>query len=398
MRASRFLLVLLAALAAALAAPAASAQQSADAKIRAERERLERIRRERAELEEQMRQLQGSVHDLSEEVRNLERQADATARLVRSLDDQLASIGREVEAATRDVATTEQQLADARGTLRRRLIAIYKRGPMQSYEALVTAHSFGQLVARYKYLRLLADRDRALVSRVQELRDQVRRQRSNLVRFQQAIELTRQEKADEERRLRELEGKRERNLVAARKEQKDVQARLRRIAADEKRLTNVIASLEAARRRAERAAPSASRAPSTIRTSDLGRLDWPVEGTILYNFGRVVNPNNTTTRWNGIGIAAPEGTPVKSVAAGTVVVAEQFGTYGLTIIVQHGGGDYSVYGSLSRLAVAKGAVISKGQVIGYVGAADPELGSHLHFEMRPDGRAVDPLEWLRGRQ
>ncbi len=82
-------------------------------------------------------------------------------------------------------------------------------------------------------------------------------------------------------------------------------------------------------------------------------------------------------------------------AAGRVVVAEPFGTYGLTVIVQHGGGDYSVYGSLSRLAVDKGATISKGQTVGFVGAADPDLPAHLHFEIRPQGRAVDPLEWLR---
>jgi septal ring factor EnvC (AmiA/AmiB activator) len=160
----------------------------------------------------------------------------------------------------------------------------------------------------------------------------------------------------------------------------------------------VIASLESARLRTERASPNVARTPSSLRTSDLGTLDWPVQGTILYSFGRVVNPNNTTTRWNGIGIAAPGGTPVKSVAAGKVVVAQPFGTYGLTIIIQHGGGDYSVYGSLSQLAVGEGALVSKGQVIGYVGAADPEMESHLHFEIRPQGRAVDPLEWLRGRQ
>ncbi|HET7564908.1 MAG TPA: M23 family metallopeptidase, partial [Gemmatimonadaceae bacterium] len=118
----------------------------------------------------------------------------------------------------------------------------------------------------------------------------------------------------------------------------------------------------------------------------------------LYNFGRVVNPNNTTTRWNGIGIEAPEGTPVRAVAAGRAVVAEPFGTYGLTVILQHGGGDYSVYGSLSKLAVAKGDSVSKGQVIGYVGTTDPDMPPHLHFEIRPQGRAVDPLDWLRQQQ
>jgi septal ring factor EnvC (AmiA/AmiB activator) len=381
----------------AVATTPAASQQSPEARLRAEQNRLEQLRRERAELETRMRQLRGTVHDLSAEVANLDRQADMTARAVRSLESQLVSIGEAVDSSTGDLVRAEDELVVKRAMLRRRLIDIYKRGPLHTVEALLAAQSFGDLVSRYKYLHLLALRDRALVERVEQLRDRVRRQRGNLVRFQRDIERTREERAFEEKRLRDLERERARSLAATQRRARDTEARLRRIARDEQRLTNVIAELEAARRRAERGRPS-GRANSTIRTSDLGRLDWPVEGEIIYSFGRVVNPNNTTTRWNGIGIAATEGSPVKAVSAGSVVVAETFGTYGLTVIVQHGGGDYSVYGSLSRLSVQKGAVISKGQVLGFVGAADPELPPHLHFEMRPQGRAVDPLEWLRGRQ
>jgi septal ring factor EnvC (AmiA/AmiB activator) len=382
-----------------LATPPAHAQQSAETRLRAEQDRLAQLRREREELERRMRELRGTVHDLSSEVANLDRQADMTARAVRSLDVQLISIGEAVDSSTGDLVRAEDELVVKRAMLRRRLIDIYKRGPLHTFEALLAAQSFGELVSRYKYLHLLALRDRALVERVEQLRDRVRRQRGNLVRFQGDIVRTREERADEEQRLRELERERARSLAATQRRARDTEARLRRIARDEQRLTNVIAELEAARRRAERGGAGAGgRASSTIRTSDLGRLDWPVEGDIIYSFGRVVNPNNTTTRWNGIGIAASEGTPVKAVAAGRVVVAETFGTYGLTVIVQHGGGDYSVYGSLSRLGVEKGAVVSKAQVLGFVGAADPELPPHLHFEMRPQGRAVDPLEWLRGRR
>jgi septal ring factor EnvC (AmiA/AmiB activator) len=112
----------------------------------------------------------------------------------------------------------------------------------------------------------------------------------------------------------------------------------------------------------------------------------------------VVNPNNSTTRWNGLGIGAALGTSVKSIAAGEVVLAEQVGTYGPTVIVQHGGGDYSVYGSLGRIDVRKGQDVQKGQVLGTVGSADPDLPPHLHLEIRPKGRAVDPLEWLRAQR
>ena len=121
-----------------------------------------------------------------------------------------------------------------------------------------------------------------------------------------------------------------------------------------------------------------------------------MEGEIIYRFGKVVSPNNTTTRWNGVGIAAAAGTAVKAVSSGTVVLAGNMGTYGQTVILQHGGGDYSVYGSLEKIGVAKGAKVTKGQALGSVGRTDPELAAHLHFEIRPNGRAVDPLEWLRG--
>lgn len=373
------------------AAPAL-AQESAEARLRQEQQRLNEIRRERAELERRMRSLQGNAHDLAEEVRNLDRQADATARLVRSLETQLGSISEEVERATAELDRTENELYGAHVALRRRVVEIYKRGPLYTFEVLLTAESFGQLLARYKYLRLLTDRDKKMIDRVQRLRDDTRRQRANLVMFQQQIEIARQEKAEEEQRLRALEQQRGRSLAAVRRQTRQLEQRLASMKRDEARLNNVIASLESARRRG--GAPVTT---STLRTADLGNLDWPVQGNILYSFGRVVNPNNTTTRWNGIGIATTAGSPVASVSAGQVVVAEPFGTYGLTVIVQHGGGDYSVYGSLGRLAVQKGARVSKGETIGFVGSADPDLPPHLHFEIRPNGRAVDPLEWLRGR-
>jgi septal ring factor EnvC (AmiA/AmiB activator) len=372
--------------------------QTAEQKVRAQREELERIRAERAGLEAKMDELRGTLHDLNEEVTNLDSQAEATARAVRSLDAQLGAIGEEVGQATTDLVRAEDELAIKRAVLRRRLADIYKRGPLYSYEALLSAETFAGLVARYKYLHLLALRDRALVKRVEELRNQIDRQRGLLVRLRNDIESSRTEKSREELRLRTLEQQRTLSLKQTKRSAAQTQARIKRIERDETRLTGVIASLEAARRRAEDAARARGTArPAAPAVRREATLDWPVDGTLLYRFGRVVNPNNTTTRWNGIGIGAPAGTPVKSIGAGEVMVAETFGTYGLTVIVQQSGGDYSVYGSLSSIAVRKGGIVSRGQVIGTVGTADPELPSHLHFEFRPEGRAVDPMDYLRAR-
>ena len=186
--------------------------------------------------------------------------------------------------------------------------------------------------------------------------------------------------------------------MQTRQSAQQVQSRLAQIQRDETRVAQLIASAEAAARRATAGRGGTATAPSTLKTSDFGKLDWPVEGSILYSFGRAINPNNTAIRWNGIGIGAPLGTPVKAIADGEIMIAEAIGTYGLTVIVQHGGGDYSVYGSLQRTAVDKGAKVTKGQVIGHVGRADPDMDAHLHLEIRPQGRAMDPLTWLQRRR
>ena len=380
----------------ALALPLVASAQSTEARIRAQREELDRIRQERADLESRMANLRGNAHELQEEVANLDRQRDATERVIRTLDRQLAAITTEVDATSSRVDKAEKELLARRTTLERRLVDIYKRGPLYSAEALLTARSFGELVARYKYLHELATQDRALVARVQSLRDQVFRQRADLVRLRSAVEENRMDKQVEEERLARLRGERTTNLQQVQRSTQQILDRLAALRASESRLTNVIASIETERRRTAATRPNAPRETSTLRTSDLGRLDWPVDGTVLYRFGRVVNPNNTTTRWNGIGIAAPTGSTVRAVAPGTVVSVGQLGTYGLTVIVQHGAGDYSVYASLNNASVRTGSAIRKGDTIGTVGTSDPDLRPHLHFEIRPQGRAVDPESWLRG--
>jgi murein hydrolase activator len=377
-----------------LASSLAAQQATPDQRLRADRAELDSLHEERADLERRMTELKNTAHDLADEVENLDRQAAVTARALRALDAQLAAIEAEVEGVTANLVRAEDELAIKRAMLRHRLVEIYKQGPQHTVEVLFQAESFAQLIARYKYLHLLALRDRALVARVETLKARIGTQRLSLVSLEKTVEDTRSEKSNEEGRLRELESEREARLAATKRAASETEARLAEIAKSEARLGSVINSIEIARRKA---ATTTNAAASTLSTRELGRLDWPVEGRILYRFGRVVNPNNTTTRWNGIGIGATTGTTVHAVAGGKVVVASVIGTYGLTVIVQHGGGDYSVYGSLSRADVKKGQHVEKGDAIGAVGRSDPDLPAHLHFEIRRgQGAAVDPLDWLRG--
>src|SRR5215212_7452978 len=185
------------------------AQDQTDAKIRAQQDELSRIRREREELQRRMRGLQTKVHDISEEVTNLDRQHDATVRVVRSLDQQLTTLNGEVEHTTANLVRAQDEVQIKQAVLRKRLVEIYKRGPLFTFEVILSAKSFGDLIARYKYLHILAQRDRTVVRRVDQLRSQIIGQRRQLVSLQSGVEQNRVEKAREAERLAALEQQRQ---------------------------------------------------------------------------------------------------------------------------------------------------------------------------------------------
>lgn len=380
-----------------LATPLAAQQTSAD-RLRIQRDSLERIRRERADIQNRMQDLKGRAHSLAEEVNNLVRQAEATGRAVRSLDTQVAAVTDEVESSTVKLVRAQDELAVKRAILQRRLTDIYRRGPLFSLEVMLSAESFGALVARYKYLHEVARRDRAMVQRVKQLNDQIDRQRRGLVRLQRDMVATREERAEEQQRYKELEEERNASLRRVERDATQAERRLVAIARDEAKLNNIIETMEAERRRNPVPARSPGRASSGLSSS--GNLDWPVEGSLLYPFGRAPGPDQTLTSWQGIGIEAAAGTPVRAVAAGVVkLVDTQLATFGATVVILHPSGEYSIYSSLASITVAQNAIVDRGTQIGTVGSNDPRLPPHLHFEIRSGSRpiAVDPVPFLRPR-
>ena len=374
-------------------------QQSAEQKLREQRDELNRVRREREDLERQASVLRNTAHDLLDEVSNLNRRVEASGRIVKSLDKQLNLISDETDSASAHVERAERELIAKRETLHRRVIDVYKRGPMFSVEAMFSAHSFGELVARYKYLHELTLHDRALMRRVELLRNEVAGERDRLVTLQLQLSMSRADRTKEEERLRALEREQSDNLRVVKRQAKDVADRIARQNRTIAQMEATIAALEAARKRANAARPVAARVTSSIKTSDYGKLDWPVDGPLIYTYGKSQTASNATIHWNGVGIRAPAGTGVRSVGAGRVSMVRSLGTYGLTVILDHGGGDYTIYGSLQKAMVKDGEAVIKGQVIGAVGKSDPDLPDHLHFEIRTGGRdAVDPVRWLRGHR
>ena len=159
-----------------------------------------------------------------------------------------------------------------------------------------------------------------------------------------------------------------------------------------------VSELQAAQAALERTLATAGSASTTVALPIRpfrGDLEWPIAGTVVAGFGRsAAGRFGTTIVRNGIEVAAPEGATARAVHEGTVAFAAPFAGYGVLVIVDHGASAFTLYGHLAEAAVAPGARVRRGEAVGTVGLV-PAGGAALYFELRIDGRPVDPLQWLR---
>jgi septal ring factor EnvC (AmiA/AmiB activator) len=380
-----------------------AAQNSTAKELEDSRRRLDEIKNERERLERQRERLQGQVHDVSDELDNIERQRESTGRIVGEIERQIGGLSTQLDRSSAELILAQDNLAERRAVLERRLVDIYKRGPLYTFQVLLAAESFGDLLSRYKYLYLTSRQDRALVSDVERLRARVLAQRGQIVSVKDQLDQTKVEREAELDRYGRIAREQEDRLAALRRSARSTERRLSELERDQSRLNTLLASLERSRRDEAARSPRAGAAPAaatpgSITTSDIGKLDWPVEGRIVYRFGRDTLPSGGVIRWNGIGIAAAVGTPIRAVESGRVRLVGQFGTYGLTVVLEHGNGYYSIYSHLNAAAVKLGAAVTRGETIGTVGGQNSDYGPHLHFEIRGENQiALDPTDWLRRR-
>lgn len=383
-------------LAACVAAPA-WAQQSREAE-----RRLEAVRKE--------------LREVAGERRKLESERGAAARRLREADEQVARSARALEATTAELDRQQAALEDLsqqrdalrtrmsaqRDELRALLRASYTAGEAAPLKLLLAQDQLadaGRALTYQRYLqRQRAARIAALgeeLSALEALEREVRERQAELERTREAqrsqmAALERDRKA----RAEALAGLEARYRDRNQREQalgRDARALERLLA----RLREAAARAEAARRQAP--AGTAPRAPAQVaRTTppQVGGLGWPLSGALLAGYGaRMPDGRNS----QGVLIGAAAGTPVRAVADGTVVFAEWMTGYGMILIIDHGDGTMSLYAHCDSLLREPGARVSRGDTVATVGNSGGQGQPALYFELRRDGKPVNPAGFLQRR-
>lgn len=339
------------------------------------------------ELQQEADRLSTQEKTLLVDLRKLELDRQIKVEEARRLDAEAAQIETELTAATTRLQTLEAEDAAGLPALRERLVEMYKLGQGRYLRLLLSTADVRRLGEASRTVAALAKIDRDRVAAHERTRDELRATRTALEQRRARLDAlrveTRRAQADVERAAAARD-----NAIRNIDRQRDLNAQLTG------ELQGAQQKLQTALRTFGGTTPATSADAVTLPLKPFrGGLEWPTAGTVRRRFTRPAAGQATVS---GIEIAAAEGAPVVAVHEGVVAFADAFTGFGNLVILDHGGQTFSLYGNLSGVEVKKGARIDAGQTLGTVGLS-PTAPAGLYFELRVDGQAVDPLQWLKKR-
>lgn len=345
----------------------------------------------------------GELVEMDKSLREKEASLGVLNRDLHKVETGLRKTHAEIETVLKDVESRKR-------LLQKRLVSVYKAGEAGTVRFFFSSESVPRMMENLRYMKSLMENDRQLVLAYNERLEKLKSLKATLERDVHRKESIKQNIEEKKREIETEQQKKASYLVKVRMEKKSYIASLRELEANSRRLQTIIEKLEAASRKrytaqARRKAvkPGSSGGTSFVPPSSStgfgsqkGRLSLPTQGRIVDFFGRHKHPEfNSYTNINGIFIAAPVGAAVHSVYDGKVVFAEYFKGYGNMVIVDHGDGFFSLYAHNSKVYKKAGANVKKNELLASVGAVDSTRGPVLYFEIRYQGRPIDPGPWIR---
>lgn len=296
-----------------------------------------------------------------------------------------------LERQTRRLRRLEKEYRRAVVILEARVRAIYIEEEPDTLSVLVSATTFGDLIDGYEFVSRIGLQDQRIVGQVEAAKRRAAEERRATERTQRLTAATVSviaARTDEARGLRNTLASNRDTLASARRLKQSALATSRENREEYLQEVDALAAQSASLAAAIRDAQARAGSTGTGTPSSSG-LIWPVNGTVVSGFG---------WRWGrmheGIDISASSGTPIWAAAAGTVIHAGWLGGYGNLVVVDHGDGLATAYAHASAILVGVGQLVSQGETVSLVGSTGNSSGPHLHFEVRVNGVAVDPLLYL----
>ncbi|MBM4261067.1 MAG: hypothetical protein FJ145_06435 [Deltaproteobacteria bacterium] len=360
---------------------AAAAERNLDGikkKIEREKQGLSQVQRQEGSVLQSLNQIESSL--------------ETKRRDLIAANANFTAVTQEVERLEGEREKIKRSMQQREGLLQKRAVALYRWYRGGSPVVLLNGDTtLGGYLQRQRYLQTTLSYDRDLVDKLSAEVRASETVRAKLEQRKAELDERRQALAKAQEAVQE-EAEKKKEILASLKQEKESRVRaLRELEVAAARLQKMMDDLtrEAIIRPPE--------VPSGTGLSVLrGRLDWPVRGELKREFGKAKHREFATDVFrNGIDIDAHMGDEIRAVERGRIVFADRMAGYGKMIIVDHGERYYTIYAHLAEFSKKNGDSVRRGEPIGLVGDSDSLTGAGLYFEMRKDGRSIDPMPWFR---
>lgn len=380
--------------------------------IQAEQDRLEA---EKKELQDKLDQLQsqeaekqGYQDTLQEKIDVLQEQIDTTRQNIDDLNDSITELTMKLDASEKEIEDTIEEFKE-------RLVAIYTAGNVSTLEILLDSDSLSEFTTRATMLENMTAHDQELVDELQAYVDSTSEEREERqAQMEEVAELKKSLESQQD----ELDALYEENAAAIQEIQgaegateNALEANEAELATNEQKMQDAIAAQkaaeEAAKQQAAQSGSGSSSGSSSGGSSSSGSISYPTGGGGVEGFNPIWPLPGVTyisagfngyPGHKGLDIAGAYGTPVVAAEDGTVIVANNYDSWGDSwgyyVLIYHNSTYTTRYAHLSSVAVSQGQYVTAGTVVGYEGATGNVTGPHLHFEVYQNGTRVDPMQFL----
>lgn len=322
-----------------------------------------------------------------QELNNISSNLDRLNSNLGNTERKIGAIQAQLAKAEVELNQIKDRIGGRKGVLDQRLVAIYKYGYQSYLEVLFTAENFSQFITRYEMVSRFVMGDIRIIKTLQSQQTLIAQKREEISKKQRELQdqkklyvkLQDQTKKQQIRQLTVIQGQKE-ELAQIQQDRRLLEASIDRMEEQSKELEAQIRDLS-------------NKNHTSLGT---GKLIWPVpDARITSYFGWRMHPILKKRKYHsGLDLAVVYGTPIKAADNGVVIFSGRNGDYGNMIAIDHGSEISTVYAHCSTLLAKVGQKVSKGEIIAKVGSTGLSTGPHLHFEVRKNGVAVNPLSFL----
>ena len=366
--------------------------------LRYQNEAINSLKSEIKKLRSKVKTAESRERTTVNRITSIDKEITLTGKLINSLKDEEEKTRTKILQLKNDILKNENELEAVRSRYEKRVMNSYLKGSLTELEKVFSSTTWRQAMYRTYYLKIISDIEKKMAKRIEKLLVDISRQKVELeVVLRNNVNLKR-DKEGQISSYRTMRIDREKELNRLRSDKKALSTYINEKEAGIKQLENIIKRVLEDKARFERELRIRQQ-QEALRTKSFAslksQLPWPAEGRIITKFGTQWNPKlKTTTENPGIDIKGKPGSPIRTVLGGVVTTITYIRGYGTTIIIDHGGGFYTVYSHVANIQTNVDSQVRNGDVIAYMGDSGSINGSKLHFEIWGKGQKLNPEEWL----